>query len=188
VPDDRQALEALGAVCPSSDVPRLLELEEVLGKRERNSWLLALGRTGDPRCLPVLTATLQRMAVDPARGFAERRLSALGLGRMGLPSLGSVLLRAYRREREEEGHPGAGLGVQYPVRAVLVWALGECQVSSATSLLCSLLDERSGTAFGGLYLPAMGALLKLGEAARPELERVTGPGADQARLLLAQLS
>ena len=187
VPDDRQALEALGAVCAASEVPRLLALDEILGKRERNSWLLALGRSGDPRCVPVLTASLQRMAVDPARGFAERRLSALGLGRMGLPSLGPVLLRAYRREGDEEGHPGAGLGVQYPVRAVLVWAMGECQVASAAGLLCSLLDERSGTAFGGLYLPAMGALLKLGETARPELERVRGPGEDQARLLLAQI-
>ena len=33
-------------VAGMTEVPRLLELETSIGKRERNGWLLALGRTG----------------------------------------------------------------------------------------------------------------------------------------------
>ena len=187
VPGDTDALERLGAVADVTEVPRLLKLEAGIGKRERNGWLLALGRTGDPRTLPVLSAALRRVAVDPARGFAERRLAALGLGRMGLPSLGASLRRAFLRESGHRGTPGAGLGVQYPVRAVLVWAVGECGCVDAAEWLTTLLEDRDGNAFGGLYLQAMGALAKLGTAARPALEGVRGPGRDQAERLLARL-
>lgn len=187
VPGDVDALERLGAVADMTEVPRLLELETCIGKRERNGWLLALGRTGDPRVLPVLSTALRRMAVDPARGFAERRLAALGLGRMGLPSLGAPLRRAFLREAEHRGTPGAGLGVQYPVRAVLIWAVGECGCVDAAEWLSTLLGDRDGNAFGGLYLQAMGALAKLGPAARPALEAVRGPGEEQAERLLARL-
>lgn len=187
VPGDTDALERLGAVADVTDVPRLLKLEGGIGKRERNGWLLALGRTGDPRALPVLSTALRRMAVDPARGFAERRLAALGLGRMGLPSLETGLRRAFLREAEHRGTPGAGLGVQYPVRAVLVWAVGECGCVDAAEWLTTLLGDRDGNAFGGLYLQAMGALAKLGPSARPALEAVRGSGQDQAECLLARL-
>ena len=162
-----------------------MALQPGLGKRGHNAWLIALGRSGDPRAIPALTAALRLVAVDPGRGFALRRLAALGLGRMGLPSLGSELLRAFHIEGAEEGRPGAGLGIQYPVRGVLVWAMGECQAPNTVSLLCSLLGDRSGTAQGGLYLPAMGALVKLGPMVRPHLQRVRGPGAEVAARLLA---
>ena len=57
----------------------------------------------------------------------------------------------------------------------------------AADWLTTLLDDRDGNAFGGLYLQAMGALAKLGTAARPALEGVRGPGRDQAERLLARL-
>jgi len=185
VPEDLAALEALGAIGHVEDHERLMGLQQVLGKRGSNAWLLALGRSGDPRSVPALLAALGRVAVDPGRGFAHRRLAALGLGRMGLPSLGPELVRAFHREGVEEGRPGAGLGIQYPVRGVLVWAMGECQAPNTIPLLCGLLGDRTGTAQGGLYLPAMGALVKLGPTAAPHLQRVRGPGAEVAARLLS---
>lgn len=161
-PDDRAALEALGALGRPQDHERLMGLEPSLGKRGRNAWLLALGRAGDPRALPVLLGALGRSAVDPARGFADRRLAALGLGRMGLPSLDKSLVRAFHAETAHEGTPGAGLGIQYPVKALILWALGECQATSARELVRRCVEDRTGNALGGLRLVALGALAKLG--------------------------
>ncbi len=181
-PEQWRAMEALGAQRAPQDFARLRGGLNTAGKRGQNSLLLALGRHGDPRALPLLQDNLVRMDVDPGRGFAWRRLSALAIGRIGDPSAAPTLRRALEIEAlEHEGRPGAGLGVQFPVRAVLLWALGELQVPESAPLLAGYLEHTSGSALGGFHLPAMGALYKLGPAARPVLEAVVASGAEQAR-------
>lgn len=143
------------------------------GKREQNRLLVELGWIGDPRALGLLEGLLVSMDVDPGRGFAWRRLSALAIGRIGDPGATPALIRAIEVEAaEHEGRPGAGLGIQFPVRAVLLWALGELQDPASLPTLLAHLDQDAGSALGGLHLPALGALYKLGEAAREPLERV----------------
>lgn len=177
-----QAMEALSMHRQPEDYPRLQELFGSAGKRGQNSLLLAMGRLGDPRALPMLLDNLARMDVDPGRGFAWRRLSALAVGRIGDPSAAPSLRRALEVEAlEYEGRPGAGLGIQFPVRAVMLWALGELQDPDSAEVLAGYLDHNSGSALGGFHLPAMGALYKLGAAARPILERVARGGSEQAR-------
>ena len=67
--------------------------------------------------------------------------------------------------REFEGKPGAGLGIQYPVRSLLLWALGEISADQTAGQLIEYLGNITGTAMGGFYLPAIGALLKLPQEA-----------------------
>ncbi|MFT5587804.1 MAG: HEAT repeat protein [Cognaticolwellia sp.] len=181
-PELWQSMEALSVHRQSEDYPRLKGLTASAGKRGQNSLLLALGRLGDPRALPLLQDNLARMDVDPGRGFAWRRLSALALGRIGDPGAAPTLRRALEIEAlEYEGRPGAGLGIQFPVRAVLLWALGELQDPGSAELLAGYLDHTSGSALGGFHLPAMGALYKLGAVAKPVLEQVASLGSEQAR-------
>ena len=177
-----QAIEALSMHRQPQDYSRLTDLFTSAGKRGQNSLLLAMGRLGDPRALPMLQDNLARMDVDPGRGFAWRRLSALAIGRIGDPSAAPSLQRALEVEAlEHEGRPGAGLGIQFPVRAVMLWALGELQDPESAEVLAGYLDHTSGSALGGFHLPAMGALYKLGAAARPVLERVAALGSEQAQ-------
>jgi hypothetical protein len=68
-----------------------------------------------------------------------------------------------------EGRPGAGLGVQFPVRTNLLWALGEIGDASAIPTLLPYLGDVSGSALGGFFLPAMDALWKIGSPAIPAL-------------------
>ncbi len=181
-PELWQAMEALSFHRQSQDYLRLKALTASAGKRGQNSLLLAFGRLGDPRALPLLRDNLARMDVDPGRGFAWRRLSALALGRIGDPSAGPTLCRALEIEAlEHEGRPGAGLGIQFPVRAVLLWALGELQDPGSAEVLAGYLDHTSGSALGGFHLPAMGALYKLGSSAKPVLEQVAKSGSELAR-------
>lgn len=181
-PELWQAMEALSVHRQPQDYARLQALSTSAGKRGQNSLLLALGRLGDPRALPMLQDNLARMDVDPGRGFAWRRLSALAIGRIGDPSAAPSLRRALEVEAlEHEGRPGAGLGIQFPVRAVMLWALGELQDPGSAELLAGYLDHTSGSALGGFHLPAMGALYKLGAAAKPILEQVAAKGTEQAR-------
>ena len=178
----RQALEYLAALEPPDLVPRLELVRRDAGRRTDNSALLALGRCGDPRAVESLLGDLDRIDVDPGRGFAYRRLSAIGLGRLGMAHVTPRLLRALEVEaRDHEGRPGAGLGIQYPVRTNLLWALGEIQAAKAAKVLVTYLDDMSGSALGGFYLPAMGALVKLGRAAVPALERATRRGDELTR-------
>ncbi|HJN73741.1 MAG TPA: HEAT repeat domain-containing protein [Myxococcota bacterium] len=159
------------------------------GRRGESARLLAMGHNGDPRFVDTLIVALSRMDLDPSRAFAHRRGSALSLGRIGAPTTAPSLVRALEVEAlEHEGHPGAGLGVQYPVRAVILWALGELQ--AAPAVLASYLGDLQGSALGGFHLPAMGALWKSGELARPHLERVArgqGEAGLSARAVLARL-
>jgi len=178
----RQALEYLAALEPPDLVPRLELVRRDAGRRTDNSALLALGRCGDPLAADLLLADLDRIDVDPGRGFAYRRLSAIGLGRLGLPHVAPRILRALEVEaRDHEGRPGAGLGIQYPVRTNLIWALGEVQAARAAKVLVTYLGNMSGSALGGFYLPAMGALVKIGQAAVPALERATRRGSSDER-------
>ena len=55
------------------------------------------------------------------------------------------------------------MGVQYPVRAACIDAMGESGAKAMAGRLTALLGETSGTALGGLFLPAMLALVKLGD-------------------------
>ena len=121
----------------------------------------AFGLHGDPRWLPALSKAIRDVRAGPGRGFAWRRLSAVSLGRIGSPEAAKAVVQALTTEaREFEGKPGAGLGIQYPVRSLLLWALGEIGADHTAPMLADYLGDISGTAMGGFYLPAMGALLK----------------------------
>lgn len=188
-PEQPSALLDLGQLGAPQDHDLLQRLRPALGKRSENAWLLALGLLGDPRARGLLERQLTRMDVDPGRGFALRRLSALALGRIGDPSAADALVRALEIEAlEHEGRPGAGLGVQYPVRAVLLWALGEVGARAHAPTLLSYLGASQVGTMGGLHVAAMGALYKLGAAAEPGLRQVAqgqGPAAENARGTLA---
>ena len=146
----------------------------------------ALGVGGDPRALPLLVDALRATDVDPGRGFTQRRLAATAIGRIGLRAATPVLLRALQDEALDfEGRPGAGMGIQYPVRTNLLWALGEVADPAAVPTLLSYLGNTSGSAFGGFYLAAMDALTKIGPAAEPALNAVlhTAPDTEAAHAL-----
>lgn len=164
--------ESLAAVGHPADVPGIMARLQTAGRRGEHSLLLALGLSGDPRALAPLRAALTAIDVDPGRGFTQRRLAAIGLGRLGFRVATRWLLRALEAEaRDYEGRPGAGLGIQYPVRADVLWALGELADPTAIPALIAHLSDRQGSAFGGFYLPAMDALRKIGPPAVSALER-----------------
>jgi HEAT repeat protein len=175
---DPQALAALGH---PEDLPGLLAAFRTAGRRGEHTLLLALGLSGDPRALPELYRALTAIDVDPGRGFTQRRLAAVGLGRLGFRVATRWLLRALQDEaRDFEGRPGAGLGIQYPVRTDLLWALGELADPAAIPALIDHLSDRQGSAFGGFYLPAMDALRKIGPPAAPALTQIVASGAEDA--------
>ncbi len=166
-----QAIWALAVLGHPDDLPVLRRLFSEAGRRGEHGLLIALGLHGDPRHQETLVEALESTRVDPGRGFAWRRLAATGLGQLGLVSAGRVLSRALTQEALEfEGRPGAGLGIQYPVRTNLLVALGEVGDLRAAPLLVGYLGNTHGSALGGFYLPAAEALLRLGPAAIPEVE------------------
>lgn len=171
----RALLPALACQVPEVLASRLAELEHTTGRRSEHAFLDALGWLGDPRARPRLRKALTAMDTDPGRGFAHRRLAALAMGRIGDPALRKDLEAGLTREALDfEGRPGAGLGVQFPVRNVLLWALGEVGDPAAAATLLTYLENTHGSATGGFHLPAMGALAKLGPAIAPEVERRLG--------------
>ena len=164
-PEDRRLLKQLGALGHPADLPILLKKHA--GRRTRHVVTEALGMHGDPRAMASLTATLKAIP-DPGQGFASRRVAGEALGRLGCPEVGKTLERALEQEALEfEGRPGAGLGVQFPVRSVLLVALGESGSQRHSTLLAGYLSNTHGSALGGFYLPAMDALWKLGDADAP---------------------
>ncbi|MEE2751225.1 MAG: hypothetical protein VX519_07335 [Myxococcota bacterium] len=167
-----EALLALSLYQYPEDLSRVELVRLAGGRRTEHLCLEALGWLGQPESLPRLKDALSEFDVDPGRGFARRRVAAVALGRMGLPESWRVLSRALKLEASEhEGRPGAGMGLQFPVRSAILWGLGELQAQRCASVLCTHLGAVSDSALGGLHLPAMEALWKLGEAAETELYR-----------------
>jgi HEAT repeat protein len=141
------------------------------GRRTSHLGLQALGLHGDSRGAALLRAALHAMDVDPGRGFAQRRLAALGLGRLGLREATPWLLAALAAEaHDHEGRPGAGLGVQFPVRAEILLALGELgDARTVPALVAHLADPVH-------HLAAMGALHALGPLAHAALDDAIARG------------
>lgn len=176
---DRDVILALGALQHPDDYTLLSGLLLSAGRREEHAVFAALGILGDPRAVPLLTDALFATDVDPGRGFAQRRLAATALGRLGLRESTRPLLRALENEAlDYEGRPGAGMGVQYPVRTNLLWALGEIGDPATIPTILPYLSNIHGSALGGFYLPAMDALRKFGRAAVAPLQRVAAEGGE----------
>jgi len=170
--DDRQALLDLAAQQHPDDWQLIHDRMTHQGRRMRHVVTEALGIHGDPRSIPALLSTLRAVDVDPGHGFAGRARAATALGRIGVPRVARALVQALEDEAlDHEGRPGAGLGVQNPVRALIIAALGEIGADGQADRLASYLADTSGTARGGFYLPAMDALWKLdaAHAVRPLL-------------------
>lgn len=164
-PEDRFRLLELAAQQHPADHERIAARKWVSGRRESHVICEALGENGDPRAVDLLTRVLRAMDVDPGHGFAGRRAASIALGRIGDPSVGGVLARALVDEAlDHEGRPGAGLGIQFPVRTVMIQALGEAGCVDQARVVASYLGNSSGSALGGFYLPAMDALWKLDDA------------------------
>lgn len=180
------ALLALASLRHPADHARIADLLRSAGRRGEHAVLTAFGLAGDPRSVPALRDALYATDVDPGRGFAQRRLAAIALGQVGLGETLPLLLSALENEaRDYEGRPGAGMGVQFPVRTNLLWAVGEVGDVAAAPTLATYLGDVHGSAFGGFYLPAMDALVKLGPGAHGAVRRVleTGPAPAAANAL-----
>lgn len=162
-PEDRSRLLDLAALQHPDDHDRIAARKWVSGRRESHVVCEALGENGDPRAIALLTKVLRAMDVDPGHGFAGRRAASIALGRIGDPTVGGVLAKALVDEaHDHEGRPGAGLGIQFPVRSVMISALGEAGCVAQARVVAGYLPDASGSALGGFYLPAMDALWKLG--------------------------
>lgn len=173
----RAMLPALAAQDDPTLLAALTSRWDAVGRYAEHAYLEALGWLGDPRALRQLVGALRAMNIDPGRAFKHRRIAAMAIGRVGDPTALGELDRALVREALEfEGRPGAGLGIQYPVRNLLLWAVGEIGNPAAASTLVGYLDNTAGSATGGFHLPAMASLAKLGPAAAPALiELLDGP-------------
>lgn len=181
-PEDAAAWLRLAALRHPDDASALAAARANAGRRADHLLLDAVAVHGGAAALPALRGALHARDVDPGRGFTQRRVAADGLGRLGEHAGVDLLRRALRDESADfEGRPGAGLGVQYPVRANLLWALGELGDPGAADALCPLLGETQGSAFGGFYLPAMDALVRLG----PAVAGAVGAVADSADAIAA---
>ena len=76
-----------------------------------------------------------------ARQDADQGRVEAALGQLGLPEAAPWLRAALQAERlDHEGRPGAGMGVQFPVRAPLLLALGMLQDVDAVHVLVDHLD------------------------------------------------
>ncbi len=169
-PGTRAGLLARAARGAPRDRDTLAAMARGGARREGHLGLQALGLHGDPRSVVELRGALEAIDVDPARGFAWRRLAAAGLGRIGDPRALPWLLDAMHVERRDhEGRPGAGLGIQAPVRAEMLLAIGELGDVRALPVLLGALGDESGSATGGLYLPACAGLRALGPVVVPAL-------------------
>ncbi len=145
------------------------------GRRRAHVLLEAWGLLGAPEGARPLVEALRALDVDPGAGFAQRRVAARALGRLGLPDTAGALRDAVDAEaRDHEGRPGAGLGVQYPVRGALLLALGELQDPASVPLLVAHLGATAFGALGGLHLHAMEALATVGRPAVPALRAALG--------------
>jgi HEAT repeat protein len=151
----------------------LLQVEKDAQRTARYAMITAMGFNGSPAFVKWLHGALTTNVVSPAVGFRQRTISAIALGAVGLKTSTPILLRGYETEkRDYEGTPGSGLGIQLPVRAFIVWALGELSDVRALPTLVLLLDNEEGNALSGFDLPAMGAISKMGLPALSDLRAV----------------
>ena len=188
----REVLLQLCAHQWPEDAKRIQRVRQAAGRRGEHACLEATGRLGSPMGRSVLVDGLDEMHVDPGRGIAHRRASAEALGRLGLPEGLRPLKRALFAEVTALGAPGAGMGVQYPVRDTVLRALGELQDRRTIPLFLDWLGAEAESPLGGLHLPAMEGLWKLGERAVPALEaaasKAFGPAARNAQAVLSAIS
>ena len=162
--DDRRAVVVLALMRHPDDVPFLNELWIGAGRRMRLTLCRAMGLHGDPHFIGRLLNCLGSVDVDPGHGFAMRKEAAVAIGRLGFRTSQNALIRALENEAMDfEGRPGAGLGIQHPVRSHILSALGELQAGA--TILHRYLGNTHGSADGGFYLPAMDALWKCGDTA-----------------------
>ena len=185
-PENRYAVISLAVHCDRRDFDHLHGLWLAAGRRMRLTLVMAMGLHGDPRWLPFLVDALTAMDVDPAHGFALRSEAATALGRLGLKEGQAHLVRALENEAlDHEGRPGAGLGIQRPVRTHILGALGELEGPS--SVLLSYLGNTHGTVTGGFYLSAMYGLWKAADASvlRKTLNGPALPAANALGVLVA---
>lgn len=174
-PEDREATRVLALQQHPADAARFVAEAPHVGRRAAHQRCEAMGLHGDVRSLPALVGVLRAVDVDPGHGFAGRRAAGIALGRIGDPSSRSALVQALIDEaHDHEGRPGAGLGIQFPVRSVLIAALGEAGCVEAAPVVAGYLGDRSGSALGGFFLPAMDAAWKLGRTG-PLLDALSGP-------------
>jgi hypothetical protein len=175
-----QEIRALALLGHPDDLEPLVAMLHSSGRRGEHAIHRAIALAGDCRAEQRLIDLLEATDADPGRGFVQRRLGALGLGRLGLAASLRVLERAVESERRDfEGRPGAGLGVQFPVCGELLLAIGELAEAGlrALPLLISHLDDTTGSAFGGMYLPAMEAICRIGPGTIQGLrQRARGQG------------
>ncbi len=161
--DARSAVLLLGLLGHPDDVQFIESLWAPAGRRMRLMLCKTMGLHGSPLFFGHLIRALNAVDVDPGHGFALRSSAAVGLGRLGFKYAIRQLAKALESEALDfEGHPGAGLGIQRPVRADIIAALGELQCSS--DVLTAYLGNTHGSAHGGFYLPTMDALWKTGDA------------------------
>ena len=112
--------------------------------------------------LPLLIDWLFRVDVDPGHGFAFRSALAESIGRLGFP-VGGWLVQALEQEAlEYEGRPGAGLGIQRPVRRNILSAFGECETNDSPhlNLILEYLSNLNGSASAGFYIESLNVLWK----------------------------
>jgi HEAT repeat protein len=165
-PADRALFGLLAEQGESVDHAFFRQRFAAAGRRERHALVTALGQHGSLAGLPLLVDALQAVDVDPGFGFTARQQAGLALGRLGCPQARGPLRRALTDEAlDHEGRPGAGLGIQRPVRASLLLALGSCGQPQAAAELAPYLGNTHGSALGGLCFPAMDALWRLGDPA-----------------------
>ncbi len=180
--DTRAGLLARAARGVPADRDRFVAMARGGARREGHLGLQALGLHADPRSVDVVRAALDAVDVDPGRGLVWRRLAAAALGRIGDPRALPWLLDALHAERRDhEGRPGAGMGVQAPVRGEMLLALGELGDARAQPVLLGFLGDDAGSAAGGLHLPACAGLRAFGPGVVPALRaRLDDPGTPEA--------
>jgi hypothetical protein len=153
------------------------------GRRAQLLRVESMGRRGNPLDRSWLISQLTR-TTDPGHGFALRGAASRSLGRLGDPSAAGALIAAFHDEARHIGTPGAGLGIQRPVRLDVLWALGEIGNPAAGNLLVGALTSDEPAATKPIWHEAALALYKLGSHIEPLLRRSSHERAQRLATLL----
>ena len=186
-PDNRNAVLNLGLLGHPEDFDLLYRMIPACGRRMHLTLCAAFGYHGDLRSVEWLLRVLTAVDENPGHGFASRAAAAAALGSLGDPGVADKLVRALADEqRDYEGRPGAGLGIQRSVRTSILGALGELQ--KHPHILEGYLADTDGSAAGGFYLVAMDGLWKIGDRQRlVELNSAPDEISINARAVLREL-